>query len=639
MSDPIVNLSPVYGSEVRVLVSRADGPVEPIPATPVPGGYIRSRLAAPAARASRDLVTLSSGVPPDPLGSDVREVPAHWYWPRALAHRGLATGVLLGIDRSDLRPEFRLRAERVVLKAHFNRYRGAPLPPYILAALRQRVEVAPEEDFANWLDGALLAMSAAPKVEDAVRTRTGYRRRALRLGAQGTWSERTVALAEFLTDLFLLHRAAGADIETARALAPKFGGSVSRAMAHLDAGRALAVERVLPLLVRPAFGPEDIPDADERVRLVAFARTRPVRRQSILETDAVPEKPPASAGAAPAPPAVAPATPPTPPAGRLAPPPEASARDSFRRILSSLEQRILGAASEQLRRQLSLFGTAHVHAGRGTTLLLAGPTGSGKTHAARALAGAIGHPFLQVDSSDLTATGWMGGSIAEFLESLDRLMRDSGLPGVLILDEVDKVRANRSASGNSEEAKLNLQQSLLGLLAGQPVTLPSGRDQIDTSKLLIIGTGAFSDRFIDRPPTVEDLVQWGWIREFAARWRDRLCVPAPDRSQCMDLLRRSDESVARRLGPLASALGMGLTVSEATLAFVTDWWLRTGTDFRTVAGLVVTAARERLIAALERDDSDPIVLAPDDIRLPPVSRRDDPGADPPWDPGDRVKWS
>jgi hypothetical protein len=207
-----------------------------------------------------------------------------------------------------------------------------------------------------------------------------------------------------------------------------------------------------------------------------------------------------------------------------------------------------------------------------------------------------------------------------------------------LFDEFDKVRANRAASGVSEEAKLNLQASLLGLLAGQPITLPSGRDQINTSTLLIIGTGAFDDRFIHRPPTVEDLVKWGWIREFAARWRDRLCVPAPDRAQCMDLLRRSDESVARRLGPLASALGLGLTVSDATLAFVTDWWLRTGTDFRTVAGLIVTAARERLMAALERDDGDPIVLAPDDISLPPVSGRHDPGTDPPWDPGDRARW-
>jgi ATP-dependent Clp protease ATP-binding subunit ClpX len=638
MSDSIVTLSPVYGSEFRVLITRADGPVEPVPVTPVPGGYIRRRLAAPAERASRDLVTLNSEDRPEILGFDVREVPAHWYWPRALAHRGLATGVLLGIDRSDPRPEFRLRAERLVLQAHFGRYRGAPLPPYILAALRQRVEVAPEEEIANWLDEALLALSAAPKVEDAVRARAGYRRRALRLGAQGIWSERTVAIAEFTVDLFMLHRAVGADIETARAHAPKFGGSVSRAMAQLDADRALAMERLLPLLIRPSFGPDDIPDADERVRLVAFARTRPVRRQSILETETVPDTTQAPAPATAGPSVVAPATAPATPGGRQAAPPETTARDSFRRILSSLEERILGSASDQLRRQLALFG-AHLHGGRGTTLLLSGPTGSGKTHAARALADAIGRPSLQVDSSDLTATGWHGADIANVLEPLDNLMRDGGLPGVLILDEVDKVRANRAASGNSAEAKLNLQQSLLGLLAGQPITLTSGRDQIDTSKLLIIGTGAFSDRFIHRPPTVEDLVQWGWIREFAARWRDRLCVPAPDRSQCMDLLRRSDESVARRLGPLASDLGLELTVSEATLAYVTDWWLRTGTDFRTVAGLIVAAARERIIAALDTDDDSPIVLAPDDISIPPASGRGDPGTDPTWDPGDRVRWS
>jgi ATP-dependent protease HslVU (ClpYQ) ATPase subunit len=160
-----------------------------------------------------------------------------------------------------------------------------------------------------------------------------------------------------------------------------------------------------------------------------------------------------------------------------------------------------------------------------------------------------------------------GSDISDVLIALRHGTGANAVPGVLILDEVDKVRVPDSGTGNSVAAKVNLQESLLALLAGTEVTCASGQRQIDTSRLLIVGTGAFGGLF-RRPPSTDELVKWGWLREFASRWGERLCIPDPDRHQCLELLSRSERSVARRLGRLATALGLQIHVSEAALAYV-----------------------------------------------------------------------
>jgi hypothetical protein len=143
---------------------------------------------------------------------------------------------------------------------------------------------------------------------------------------------------------------------------------------------------------------------------------------------------------------------------------------------------------------------------------------------------------------------------------------------------------------------------------------------METAHLLVIGSGAFRGRFAAEPPTTEDLVRRGWMPELAARWGERICLSPPTRGEAIELLRSSERSVSRRLAPLTSALGIEIEVPEAVLAYVADLWLGSGSDYRSAAEWLLSAARRKLIDALERGETEGIVLAPDDVR-PPARRR------------------
>ena len=78
--------------------------------------------------------------------------------------------------------------------------------------------------------------------------------------------------------------------------------------------------------------------------------------------------------------------------------------------------------------------------GRGITALLAGPSGTGKTMAAEALAGALGVPLFHVDLSSV-----VDKYIGETEKNLERVFSAAeNVDGVLLFDEADALFGKRS---------------------------------------------------------------------------------------------------------------------------------------------------------------------------------------------------
>jgi len=139
-----------------------------------------------------------------------------------------------------------------------------------------------------------------------------------------------------------------------------------------------------------------------------------------------------------------------------------------------------------------------------SNVLFIGPTGSGKTYLAETIAKHLDIPLAIVNTTSLTAAGYVGEDVSSVIE---RLWKDAGEDvqkaerGIIFLDEIDKNASSLGGTNNKDVSGKAVQQELLKILEGDKVKIyPEGSAknrksgqaiEIDTSKMLFIAGGAF----------------------------------------------------------------------------------------------------------------------------------------------------
>jgi ATP-dependent Clp protease ATP-binding subunit ClpX len=136
-----------------------------------------------------------------------------------------------------------------------------------------------------------------------------------------------------------------------------------------------------------------------------------------------------------------------------------------------------------------------------SNVLIAGPTGTGKTLMAQTLAEYLNVPFVVTDATTLTESGYAGDDtevlIHKLFQNADFDIERAEM-GIIYVDEIDKkAKRNDMMSLSRDVSGEGVQQSLLKLMEGTVVSVPNKpqanpeKVDVDTRNILFIVGGAF----------------------------------------------------------------------------------------------------------------------------------------------------
>lgn len=282
-----------------------------------------------------------------------------------------------------------------------------------------------------------------------------------------------------------------------------------------------------------------------------------------------------------------------------------------------------------------------------SNILMAGPTGCGKTHIVRSIAAYMGVPYYVADCTSLTQAGYVGDDVESVLAGLLRAAQGNvelAQHGIVFLDEVDKI-AKRSSSDHITRDVVGegVQQGLLKMVEGSVVGVPpnGGRKrpdqellQMDTRNILFIASGAFSGiegmvqrrlsdskqepgAGIGRPfeyLSQEDLKSFGMIPEFVGRFPVITTLNKLSVEALADIMVKPQNAILKQYAAMFEVEGITLDFTDGALDEMAHIAYNIGTGARAIRSVAECLMNEYTFALSGKEEKRTLTIGRQDVR-------------------------